>query len=131
MEHSGQAIEALLDEQRLFEPSASFRAAANVRDAAIYDEADADPSAWWKARALEELEWMEEPSEGLDDSNPPFYKWFADGILNVSVNCLDRHLAAGGGDKTAYIWVGEPADDERTISYRELHDEVNRFANVL
>ena len=52
-------------------------------------------------------------------------------ILNVSVNCLDRHLAAGGGDKTAYIWVGEPADDERTISYRELHDEVNRFANVL
>ena len=102
-----------------------------MRDEAIYAEADADPAGWWKARALEELEWFEEPSEGLDDSNPPFFKWFADGVLNVSVNCLDRHLAAGGGDKTAYVWVGEPAGDERTISYQQLHDDVNRFANVL
>jgi acetyl-CoA synthetase len=131
MEQSGQAIEALLDEQRLFEPPAAFRAAARVHDEQIYADADKDPAAWWKARALEELQWIEEPSQSLDDSNPPFYKWFADGILNVSVNCLDRHLAAGGGDKTAYVWVGEPADDERTISYRELHDEVNRFANAL
>ena len=131
MEHSGQAIEALLDEQRLFDPPAAFHAAARIRDEQIYADADRDPAAWWKARALEELEWIDAPTQGLDDSNPPFYKWFADGILNVSVNCLDRHLAAGGGDKTAYIWVGEPAEDERTISYRELHDEVNRFANVL
>ncbi len=131
MEHSGQAIEALLDEQRLFDPPAAFHAAARVRDEQIYADADRDPAAWWKARALEELEWMDAPTQGLDDSDPPFYKWFADGILNVSVNCLDRHLASGGGDKTAYIWVGEPAEDERTISYRELHDEVNRFANVL
>ena len=131
MEHSGQAIEALLDEQRLFDPPAAFHAAARIRDEQIYADADRDPAAWWKARALEELEWIDPPTQGLDDSNPPFYKWFADGILNVSVNCLDRHLAAGGGDKTAYIWVGEPAEDERTISYRELHDDVNRFANVL
>ena len=131
MEQSGQAIEALLDEQRLFDPPAAFRAAARVRDEPIYAEADADPAGWWKARALEELEWIEAPTQGLDDSNPPFFKWFADGILNVSVNCLDRHLAAGGGDKTAYVWVGEPADDERTISYQQLHDDVNRFANVL
>ena len=81
------------------------------------------------ARARE-ITWYREPTEGLDDSNPPFYKWFADGELNASVNCLDRHLAAGGGDKTAYIWVGEPGD-ERVITYRELHDEVNRLANVL
>jgi acetyl-CoA synthetase len=131
MEHSGQAIEALLDEQRLFEPSEAFRQAANVRDAQIYADADADPAGWWKARALEELEWFEQPSQGLDDSNPPFFKWFADGQLNVSVNCLDRHIAAGGGEKTAYIWIGEPADDERVISYQQLHDDVNRFANVL
>jgi acetyl-CoA synthetase len=131
MEHSGQAIEALLDEQRLFDPPAAFHAAARIRDEQIYADADRDPAAWWKARALEELEWIDAPTQGLDDSNPPFYKWFADGILNVSVNCLDRHLASGGGDKTAYIWVGEPAEDERAISYRELHDEVNRFANVL
>ena len=81
-------------------------------------------------RALSELTWYREPTQALDDSNPPFFKWFADGELNASVNCLDRHLAAGGGDKTAYIWVGEPGD-ERVISYRELHDEVNRLANVL
>ena len=82
------------------------------------------------SRALSGLTWDREPTQALDDSNPPFFKWFADGELNASVNCLDRHLAAGGGDKTAYIWVGEPGD-ERVISYRELHDEVNRLANVL
>jgi acetyl-CoA synthetase len=131
MEQNAQAIEALLDEQRLFAPPPAFRANARVRDEAIYAEADADPAAWWKARALEELQWYEEPSEGLDDSNPPFFKWFADGVLNISVNCLDRHLEQGGGEKAAYIWIGEPAGDERTISYQQLHDDVNRFANVL
>ncbi len=131
MEHSGQAIEALLDEQRLFDPPAAFHAAARVRDEQIYAEADGIPRRGGRRARSRSSSGSTQPTQGLDDSNPPFYKWFADGILNVSVNCLDRHLAAGGGDKTAYIWVGEPADDERTISYRELHDDVNRFANVL
>ena len=103
MEHSGQAIEALLDEQRLFDPPAAFHAAARIRDEQIYADADRDPAAWWKARALEELAWMDAPTQGLDDSNPPFYKWFADGMLNVSVNCLDRHVADRRRDKAAYL----------------------------
>ncbi len=130
MDGQRQAIEALLDERREFPPPAEFRARARVSDESLYAEAEADPVAFWMTRALSELTWYREPTESLDDSNPPFFKWFADGELNASVNCLDRHLAAGGGDKTAYIWVGEPGD-ERVISYRELHDEVNRLANVL
>ena len=130
MEGQKQAIEALLDERRTFPPPAAFRERARVSDDSLYAEADADPVGFWMKRALSELTWYREPTEALDDSNPPFFKWFADGELNASVNCLDRHLADGGGDKTAYIWVGEPGD-ERVISYRELHDEVNRLANVL
>ena len=103
-----EAIEALLSETRRFPPPAEFAARARISSPEIYAEAEADPAGFWKARALEESTWFEEPAEGLDDSNPPFYKWFADGDLNVSFNCLDRHLEAGGGDKTAYIWVGEP-----------------------
>jgi acetyl-CoA synthetase len=130
MEGQRQAIEALLEERRVFPPPAEFRARARVSDESVYAEAEADPVGFWMSRALDELAWYREPTQGLDDSNPPFYKWFADGELNASVNCLDRHLAAGGGDKVAYIWVGEPGD-ERVITYRELHDEVNRLANVL
>ncbi len=130
MEGQRQAIEALLEERRVFPPPAAFRERARVSDESLYAEAEADPVGFWMSRALSELTWYREPTQALDDSNPPFFKWFADGELNASVNCLDRHLAAGGGDKTAYIWVGEPGD-ERVISYRELHDEVNRLANVL
>ena len=126
----GQAIEAFLDEQRLFPPPPAFTASAHVHDEAIYAEAEADPVAFWTQRALADLTWFDPPTETLDDSNPPFFRWFADGTLNASVNCLDRHLAAGGGDKVAYIWVGEPGD-ERVFTYRALHDEVNRLANAL
>ncbi|MDX6598991.1 MAG: acetyl-CoA synthetase [Gaiellales bacterium] len=130
MEGQRQAIEALLEERRVFPPPAAFRERARVSDESVYAEADADPVGFWMSRALSGLTWYREPTQALDDSNPPFFKWFADGELNASVNCLDKHLAAGGGDKTAYIWVGEPGD-ERVITYRELHDEVNRLANVL
>ena len=126
----GQAIEALLDEQRIFPPPPEFTSAARVHDEAIYAEAEADPVAYWTRLALDELSWFDPPTETLDDSNPPFFRWFADGTLNASVNCLDRHLADGGGDKVAYIWVGEPGD-ERVFTYRALHDEVNRLANAL
>jgi len=125
---SEAGIENLLHENRLFPPSAEFAATANATQA-DYGDADADYEAYWLRQAKERLTWFTEPSEGLDDSNAPFYRWFADGQLNISTNCLDRHLAAGG-DKVAYHWIGEPGDT-RTITYNDLSDEVNRFANAL
>ena len=91
-----QELSALLDVDR-FEPPDDFREAALWSDPAIYEEAAADPQAWWLRQATELLDWAEEPSESLDDSDPPFYKWFADGRLNASANCLDRHVEAGMG----------------------------------
>ncbi len=67
---------------------------------------------------------------GLDDSNPPFYNWFADGRLNASANCLDRHVEAGHGDRVAYHWRGEEGE-ERDVTYAELLADVQRFANAL
>ena len=105
---------------RRFEPPAEFRERALWTDPAIYEEAAADPEAWWTRQATELLDWDVEPSQGLDDSNPPFYKWFADGRLNASANCLDRHVEAGNGDRVAYHWRGEEGE-ERDVTYAELH----------
>ena len=121
-------IENLLHEDRTFPPSEAFAAQANAT-ADLFAEADEDYVAFWTRQALERIDWYTEPTVALDDSNPPFYKWFTDGELNISVNCLDRHLETGG-DKVAYHWVGEPGDT-RTITYRDLAAEVNRFANGL
>jgi len=125
---SGSGIENLLHEDRTFPPSDEFAAQA-VGTADLYEEADKDYVAYWTRQAKERITWFKEPTETLDDSNPPFFKWFADGELNISYNCLDRHLESGS-DKVAYHWVGEPGDT-RTITYRELSDEVNRLANGL
>jgi acetyl-CoA synthetase len=119
----------LLEVER-FEPPADFRERALLSDPAIYEEAAADPEAWWLRQATELLDWTREPSEALDESNPPFYKWFADGELNVSANCLDRHVAAGRGERVAYHWRGEEGE-ERDVTYAELLAEVQRFANAL
>jgi len=113
-----------------FEPPAEFRAAATLSDPAIYDEAAADPEAWWAGQARELLDWVEEPTEILDDSNPPFYRWFADGRLNASANCLDRHVEAGNGDRVAFHWRGEEGE-ERAVSYADLLGDTQRFANAL
>jgi len=113
-----------------FEPPAGFRERALLGDPAVYEEAAADPEAWWTRQATELLEWAREPSEGLDDSNPPFYKWFADGRLNASANCLDRHVAAGNGERVAFHWRGEEGE-ERDVTYAELLADVQRFANAL
>ncbi|MEN8040760.1 MAG: acetate--CoA ligase [Actinomycetota bacterium] len=121
-------IENLLQEERLFPPEGDFTAQANAQ-AELYDEADADFEAYWKRQALERVSWFKEPTEALDDSNAPFFTWFADGELNMTYNCLDRHLETGG-DKVAYHWVGEPGDS-RTITYQQLSDDVNKFANGL
>jgi len=120
-------LEDLLSEDRVFQPSDGFAASANA-GADIYDEA-ADWEAWWMQQALNRITWYSEPTIGLNESNPPFFKWFEDGTLNLSYNCLDRHLDAIG-DKIAYHWIGEPGDT-RDLTYAELHEEVCRFANGL
>jgi acetyl-CoA synthetase len=122
-------LEELLDVEK-FEPPEEFREQALWSDPKIYAEAAADPEGWWTQQAKELLDWDVEPTQGLDDSNPPFYKWFADGRLNASYNCLDRHVAAGNGERIAYHWRGEEGE-EREVTYAELHRDVQRFANAL
>ncbi|MDQ1513614.1 MAG: acetyl-CoA synthetase, partial [Microbacteriaceae bacterium] len=122
------ALDNLSRETRRFPPSAEFAAQANV-DESIYAEADADRLAFWAKRA-ERLTWDTPFEQVLDWSDAPFAKWFVGGKLNVAVNCLDRHVAAGLGDRVAYFFEGEPGDT-RTITYRELTEEVCQAANVL
>ncbi|HEX2266357.1 MAG TPA: acetate--CoA ligase [Solirubrobacterales bacterium] len=124
-----QQLEEMLGVER-FEPPAEFRANALWSDPKVYEEAAADPEAWWLQQAKELLDWDVEPSEGLDASNPPFYKWFADGRLNASAQCLDRHVEAGNGERVAYHWRGEEGE-ERDVTYADLHRDVQRFANAL
>ncbi len=121
-----ETLENLLTEERLFSPSEEFRAQAVAREG-IHEQPDF--KAFWQKEALARISWFKEPAEVLDDSNPPFFKWFADGELNLSYNCLDRHLATHG-DKVAYHFVGEPGDT-RDITYRQLHEEVSRLSNGL
>jgi len=124
-----QELEALLEVER-FEPPAGFRERALLSDPGVYEEAAADPEVWWLRQATELLDWTREPSEGLDESNPPFYRWFADGTLNASANCLDRHVEAGLGGRVAYHWRGEEGE-ERDVTYAELLAATQRFANAL
>jgi acetyl-CoA synthetase len=124
-----RGLEAMLEIER-FEPPAEFRERARWSDPAIYDEAAADPEGWWLRQATELLDWDVEPKQGLNDSDPPFYKWFEDGRLNASANCLDRHVEAGIGDRVAYHWHGEEGE-ERDVTYADLHRDVQRFANAL
>jgi acetyl-CoA synthetase len=124
-----EELNALLEVER-FEPPAEFRERARLSDPAVYEEAAADPEAWWMRQAIELLDWVEEPTTGLDDADPPFYEWFADGRLNASANCLDRHVEAGLGERVAYHWRGENGE-ERDVTYAALLDDVQRFANAL
>ena len=121
-------IEDLLGEDRTFPPSPEFRAAAVVRDDDIYAEAARDPEAFW-AKLAGELEWSR-PWDTVLDWQPPHAKWFVGGRLNVSVNCLDRHVRGPRRNKAALIWEGEPGD-RRTLTYFDLHRQVSTFANVL
>ena len=124
-----RTIENLLQEDRIFPPSPEFTRQANAQPG-LHDQAAADPIAYWEAQARNRVTWFKEPTVLLDDSNPPFFKWFTDGELNMSYNCLDRHIEAGKGGKVAYYWEGEPGD-ERVITYRDLYEDVCRFANGL
>jgi len=123
-------LEARLEEQEVFEPPESFVEQANVSDPDIYEEFDENwPECWEEAADL--LSWYEDYDDVLDASNPPFYEWFTDGKINASYNCIDRHLDERA-DEVALEWVGEPVDeDNRSITYQELYDEVNAFAAAL
>ena len=127
-EQSTPEISALLQEDRVFEPPAEFVQQALVKDAAVYEEADRDPEGFW-ARFAHELEWSQPWSRVLE-WNPPHAKWFVGGKINASVNCVDRHVRTARRNKAALIWEGEPGD-RRTLTYWDLYQEVNRFANVL
>lgn len=129
MSDSNDALQALANEQRRFPPPAGLAADANVK-AEAYDAAAADRLGYW-AKAAERLEWGQQWDEVLDWTNPPFAKWFTGATINASVNCADRHVAAGRGDKVAIHWVGEPEDDTRDITYAELEREVKKTANAL
>jgi acetyl-CoA synthetase len=118
----------LLEVER-FEPSPEFRAQALLNDPAIYQRAARDPLPWWAEQA-EQLHWFSRWERVLDDSNPPFYRWFVGGTLNASYNCLDRHVQAGIGDRVALHWCGEEGE-QRDVTYAELLAEVKRFASAL
>jgi acetyl-CoA synthetase len=129
---SGNDIRSVLDEQRSFPPPAEFTATAALKPddlAALQRHAEADPIGYWAELARAEIAWRRLFTTTLDDSAAPNYRWFSDGELNVSWNCLDVHLAEHG-HRTAIIFEGEPGD-QRQLSYRELHAEVCRFANAL
>jgi len=123
-----EALDELLDVEG-FDPPEAFAGEALIADESVYEEARRDPEAWW-AKQARALDWATEPSEVLDDSDPPFYTWFADGKLNASHNCLDRHVEAGNGDRVAFHWRGEEGE-ERDVTYAELLADTQRFANVL
>ena len=121
-------IETLLDEQRSFTPPPAFRAQAHVRDQDVYERARTDREGYW-ADWAKQLEWIR-PWDRVLEWKPPHAQWFVGGKLNASVNCLDRHVRAGRGDRPALIWEGEPGEVRR-LTYADLLAQVERFANVL
>ena len=124
----GDAIETFQGEGRTFPPDAATAAAANAREE-IYARAAADPVAFWAHEARERLTWRTPFTKTLE-WELPFARWFDDGTLNVAENCVDRHVAAGRGEKVAFHWIGEPGD-RRTLTYNDLHREVQKAANAL
>ena len=122
-------IDVLMKTEQSFEPPPEFAAQANASDPGIYERANEDPEAWWGSWA-EKLEWIEPFDEILDWSDPPFAKWFSGGKLNVSANCLDRHVDAGNGDRVAFYWEGEDGT-RKELTYAWLHEETQKFANAL
>ena len=121
-------LEEMLDTEK-FEPPEEFVKHALLDDPSVYEEAEKDWKGWWMKQA-KELHWFKEPSQDVDDSNPPFFKWFADGKINASYNCLDRHVEAGNGERVAFHWRGEEGEEE-DITYADLHRDVQKFANAL
>ena len=129
---TGEKLERRLEEllhQDRFVPPPKFVSTERVNDASLHARAELDPDAFWAEQART-LHWDVPFTTVLDDSNPPFYEWYVDGKLNVSYNCLDRHVEAGRGNRVAFHWAGEEGE-RRAITYAELHREVQRLANAL
>ena len=122
-------IDALMAENRRFPPSEQFKSTALVIDTHLYDEATQDDEGFWARQAADLVSWSK-PWDTILEWNLPYSKWFVGGELNVSYNCLDRHVEAGNGARIAFHWEGEPGD-MRTVTYQQLLDEVSQFANVL
>jgi acetyl-CoA synthetase len=133
-ENPGGQIDTVMQETRLFPPSDEFASQARIGSMAEYEElyqrAKQDPEAFWGELGRQELHWFEEFHTVLE-WNEPDARWFIGGKTNASYNCLDIHLDTELADQTAIIWEGEPEGEVRTFTYRELHAEVCRFANVL
>src|SRR6201990_3090531 len=132
MSDNRSAIESFSQENRVFPPPPEFAAKAHIKSFAeyeqLYDEAAKDPQAFWARIAEENIHWFRKWDTVLEWKEP-HAKWFVGGKTNISYNCLDRHLETRG-DKKAFIWEGEPGE-LRTLTYKELHAEVCKFANVL
>ncbi len=130
---SQPTIESILQEKRIFPPPAEFSQKAQIKSMEeyqeLYEKAKADPQKFWADLAQTELDWFQKWDTVLD-WQPPFAKWFVGGKINISYNCLDRHLTTWRRNKAALIWEGEPGDS-RTLTYAQLHREVCQFANVL
>ncbi|MEJ7689522.1 MAG: acetate--CoA ligase [Nocardioidaceae bacterium] len=124
-----ETLSNLSREERHFDPPEELAAHANLTMEA-YAEADADRLAFW-AKQAERISWAEPFTDVLDWSDPPFAKWYVGGKLNAAYNCVDRHVEEGRGDRVALHWIGEPADDTRTLTYADLQDEVCKAANAL
>src|SRR4051795_6196298 len=123
-----QRLEALLDQER-FDPPAEFCKNALITDESIFEKANTDYEGFWAEQA-DALHWDQKWDTVLDESNKPFYKWFVGGKLNVSYNCVDRHVEDGNGDRVAFHWRGEEGEEE-DITYADLHRDVQKFANAL
>ncbi|WP_067438686.1 acetate--CoA ligase [Nocardioides jensenii] len=126
---TSETLSNLSHEERRFPPPADLAAAANVK-AEAYAAASQDFEGFWATQA-DRLDWGQKWDRVLNWDNPPFAKWFEGGTINAAVNCVDRHVDAGNGDKVAIHWVGEPEDDTRDITYAQLQDEVNKATNAL
>ena len=126
---SNQAIDEFCTENRSCRRSAAFQRGALTADQSLYEEADADYEAFWARQARELLTWSQDFHTTLE-WDLPYAKWFIGGELNITYNCLDRHIENGNGEKVAFHWEGEPGDT-KSITYKELLDEVSKFANVL
>ena len=130
---SQPTIESILQEKRLFSPNPEFSQNAHIKSLQeyqhLYEKAKANPEQFWAELAEQELNWFAKWDKVLD-WQPPFAKWFVNGKINISYNCLDRHLTTWRKNKAAIIWEGEPGDS-RTLTYAQLHREVCQFANVL
>ena len=123
------AIDDLMAENRKFPPPRDFQDKSLVAGTFMYDEANVDYQGFWARQAADLVDWSQDWST-ICEWNLPFSKWFVEGKLNVSYNCLDRHVIAGRGARVAFYWEGEPGDT-RVVTYAELLDEVQRFSNVL